>query len=308
MRVLFLGNHTVGTETLDALRRWATVVAVVAHPPDPEDGVAYASVRQAACEASLPVLQATGKDPALPEFVAAHRPELLWITDYRYLLPKALIDLARLGAVNLHPSLLPRYRGRASINWAILQGETELGLSAHFVDAGMDTGDIIAQERYTLALDQDVGDALQLLYPLYRRLTATVMGFFHAGHVPRRPQDHSLATAFPRRRPEDGRIDWRAPVRDVFNLVRAVARPYPGAFGSVSGRPVMVWKASPATEELFDAVVPGTVLPDDGQGPRVRCADGALRLLDLDDTALGGDGLRPGLRFDIPSDNDTEVA
>lgn len=299
MRIVFLGNHTVGVTVLDTLRPLADVTAVVAHPPDPEDGTVYQSVHDAATAAGIPVLRGRGGDEAVRRFVADARPDLLWITDYRYLIPAEMIALAPRGAVNLHPSLLPRYRGRAPINWAILHGETELGLTAHFVDDGMDTGDVIAQRRYTLGADQDVGDALALLYPLYRDITEEVLGHFRSGRVPRTPQDHALATAFPRRTPEDGGIDWRWPRRRVLDLVRAVARPYPGAISSVGGIAVKIWKASPEAGPHPGACPPGSLLPDDGKGPRVCCGDGPLRLLDVDPSRLPGAALPPGTVFDI---------
>jgi methionyl-tRNA formyltransferase len=171
MRVLFLGNHTVGVRVLEAISEVAEVAGVVAHPSDPEDGVRYESVYQFAVGRNWPVIRGRAHEATTHAFIEQARPDLLWITDYRYLLGKSTLDVAPLGAVNLHPSLLPKYRGRASINWALLHGETRLGLTAHFVDDGMDTGDLIAQMEYTITEDQDVGDCLRILYPLYGRLT-----------------------------------------------------------------------------------------------------------------------------------------
>src|SRR5262245_39304488 len=133
MRVLFLGNHTVGTKTLAAIAETETVVGVVAHPEDPEDGVRYESVYGLALSRGWKVLRGGGKDTKVDEFIRQAKPDLLWITDFRYLLPAPLLNIAPLGVVNLHPSLLPKYRGRAPINWAILKGETTLGLTAHYV-------------------------------------------------------------------------------------------------------------------------------------------------------------------------------
>ena len=298
MRVVFFGNNVMGVIVLEELSALAEVAGVVAHPPDPEEGVVYPSVFDAARQASIAALRCRGKDPALREFVAACAPDLIWITDYRYLLPESVFGLAPLGAVNLHPSLLPRYRGRAPVNWAILHGEEHLGLTAHFVDAGMDTGDIIAQEQYRLEPDQDVGAALDMLYPLYRRITRKVMGCFAAGEAPRRRQNHALATDFPRRRPEDGVIDWTRSARDIHNLVRAVARPYPGAYGYLARRRFTIWKASLDAGEAGPGVLPGSVLVDDGLGVRVMCADAPLRLLEFDCASLDGAPLRPGCVLD----------
>ena len=280
MRVAFLGNHTVGVRTLETISETDEIVAVVAHPPDQEDGARNESVHDLAVRRGWPVLRVRGRDEKLAAFLETARPDLLFVADYRYLLPPEVLALAPLGAVNLHPSLLPRYRGRAPINWAILHGETTLGLTAHFVDEGMDTGDVIVQASYELRPDQDVGDALEALYPLYRRLTREVLGHFRAGSVPRTPQDHARATAFGARRPEDGRIDWTRPAEQVVNLVRAVGHPYPGAFTFGDGERLTVWRARPAGAGRDGE--PGTVVALGAGGPVVRCGSGLVELCDVE--------------------------
>lgn len=279
MKVLFLGNHTVGVRAMRVIHRRADLVGVVAHPDDPEDGVCYESVFAEAQRLGVSVVRASGKSPELESFVRSAAPDLIWITDYRYLLPAGLLTLATRGTVNLHPSLLPKYRGRAPINWAILHGETQLGLTAHFVDAGMDTGDIIAQRTFALSQAQDVGDALATLYPLYEELTAEGLAAFQGGSVPRRVQDSTHATAFPRRTPADGLIDWTRPARDVWNLIRAVAHPYPGAFAPWSEGAVRVWRAARVEAFAVGALpVAGEVLAvsADGRALTVACGDAAL--------------------------------
>ena len=281
MRVVFLGNHTIGVRVLQVMRQEAEVVGVVAHPPDPEDGVRYESVFDFARQCGWNTIRGKGKDPQTLDFVSAARPDLLWITDYRYLIPQEIIVVAPLGAVNLHPSLLPVYRGRASVNWAILNGETTLGLTAHFVDAGMDSGDIIEQVSYELGEDQDVGDALNILYPLYASMTKRILAEFQSGKVPRVPQDQSRATVFPRRRPEDGVIDWKRPARAILNLVRAVAAPYPGAFTTMDGKKLTVWKAR-IVSETGSGSAPGCIVEVDQSVLLVQCGQGILALLDVE--------------------------
>jgi len=278
-RIVFLGNHTVGVRTLRVLRRDADLVGVVAHPDDPEDGVRYESVYTEARRLDVPVLRGSGRSAAVTEFVRACAPDLIWVTDYRYLLPAVLVDLAPLGAINLHPSLLPRYRGRASINWAILRGETELGLSAHVIDEGMDTGDVVAQRPYRIEQHEDVGDALEKLYPLYEAITAEVIAAVSCGTLPRRPQDVTQASAFPRRTPDDGLIDWNSSARAVWNLIRAVAAPYPGAFSWVGTRRLTIWRAGGV--ESFNRNLrptPGEILAvtPDGKTFTIACCDAAL--------------------------------
>lgn len=285
LKVVFFGNHTVGVRTLEVLARDARLVGVVAHPPDPEDGVRYESVGDFTRTLGVPLCRGTGRSAEVARFIADLAPDLMWITDYRYLLPTELVRSSRLGAVNLHPSLLPRYRGRASINWAILRGETELGLSAHWVDSGMDTGNIIAQRRYSLSQHEDVGDALEKLYPLYASLTSEVLALLAHGKPAGVPQDHAAATEFLRRRPEDGAIDWQRPARDVWNLIRAVAAPYPGAFAAVAGAQMRIWRAADIRSfPSGTAPRPGELLAvsDDARSLTIACADAALEICRYD--------------------------
>ena len=288
---------------MHVLARDASLVGVVAHPPDPEDGVRYESVGVEAGRLRVPLIRSVGRSAEVAHFIAGCTPDLLWIADYRYLIPPELVRLARLGAVNLHPSLLPRYRGRASINWAILCGETELGLSAHWVDEGMDTGNILAQRRYTLNQYEDVGDALRKLYPLYETITEEVLAQLAVGAMSGIPQDHAAANEFPRRRPEDGAIDWNRPAHEVWNLVRAVAAPYQGASCCVAGAHLRVWKVAEVRAfALGTSPLPGELLQrtPDGLGLIVACADAAVVVsryeveagqlkLSLGDTACSAD-------------------
>lgn len=281
MRVVFFGNHTLGVRALQAILESDQVVGVVAHPADPEDGVRYESVYQFARQQKLNVVRSTGGDETLPGWVAECRPDLLWVTDYRYLLSPEILDLSPGGAINLHPSLLPLYRGRAALNWAILNGEREVGLTAHVIDEGLDSGDIVAQVRVPLGPEQDIGDALRMLYPVYAQITREVLAWFRSGCVPRRRQDHRLATIYPRRRPEDGRINWSLPAERIVNLVRAVARPYPGAFADISERRLTIWRAAELRNGSSNAA-PGTIVTDDPTRIVVQTGSGLLESRDFE--------------------------
>jgi methionyl-tRNA formyltransferase len=287
MRVVFLGNHTVGVKTLQAISETEEVAGVVAHPPDEEDGVKYGSVYEFASRRGWPVIRARGKDPAAASFIKMAQPDLLWITDYRFLIPLSLIALAPKGVINLHPSLLPKYRGRAPVNWAILNGEKELGISAHFVDEGMDTGPIIEQYRFELREDQDVSDALEILYPLYQTITRQVLGCFHSNSISTHPQDHRLASVFPARKPEEGFIDWRKPASRIRDLIRAVTHPYPGAFTYWKKRKILIWKA--CLDSVPNKGSPGQIV---SAGPEsqlnVACGEGTLRILEYNPAILNG--------------------
>jgi len=282
VRVAFLGNHTVGVTALKTIAQTDEVVGVIAHPFDPEDGVRYKSVFDFAITRGWPVIRAKGGDSSMADFLQDVAPDLIWVTDYRYLLSSSVLATAKLGAINLHPSLLPAYRGRAPINWAILEGETRLGLTAHFIDAGMDSGDIIAQIPYVIAKSEYVGDALDKLYPIYEVMTREVLHAFRTDRINRTSQDERKAFSRPARRPIDGLINWSHSSAQVRNLVRAVSYPYPGAFTYLERNKITVWRAELALHQKQEST-PGEVIGLDGAGnPIVRCADAAIVLTEFE--------------------------
>ena len=262
MKIIFLGNHSVGVESLTALLsiNKVKVVGVVAHPPDPEDGVVYASVYKFAITKNLNVIRGRAKDKKTYDFIKNAKPDLIWVTDYRYLISMKIISEAVFGAVNLHPSLLPKYRGRASLNWAILNGEKEIGLTAHFIDKNLDSGDIINQKKFFLNENEDVGDALKKLMPYYSSITKDVINKFQNNTVTSVPQDHSLATIYPSRKPEDGVINWFNSAEQIFNFVRALSYPYPGAFSDIKKSRIYIWKAELIKDNNESKIAPGTIL------------------------------------------------
>ena len=279
MRVIFFGNHDVGVAALGALSQFVDVVGVVAHPLDPEDGIRYSSLYDFSKEIGLEVLRGAGKDPHVSEFVRRLSPDLIWVTDYRYLIPTEFSSICKFGAVNLHPSLLPNYRGRAAVNWAILNGETEIGLTAHFIDSGVDTGDIISQRSFFLDDSADVGDALTTLLPLYYEITKEVIFYFAAGNVPRKKQPKTRSYIYPARKAEDGKINWSRSAREILNLVRAVASPYPGAFCEIGPDKLFVWKANLIEINNFPTQQPGIVISySNCDLPIIQCGKGFLEI------------------------------
>ncbi len=275
MKIVFLGNHTVGVESLSViLNSNVDVAGVVAHPLDHNDGVVYKSVYDYAIEKNIPALRGKATDSKTLEFINQKSPDLIWVVDYKYLLPNAVLNAARLGAINLHPSLLPEYRGRAPVNWAIINGETELGLTAHFIDDGVDSGDILVQKKYMLANTEDINDALEKLYPLYRNITSEIFGLLKKDKIIRIKQCITDSTLYPARKPEDGLIDWNMPAKSILNLIRAVAKPYPGAFSYYYDTKIIIWKASVITEKINSPV--GTIIYFKKDKPVISCVNSSL--------------------------------
>lgn len=229
MKVLFFGNHDVGCTVLETLIEVSEIVGVVAHPYDKEDGIRYRFLYSFARKNRVPVIRGKPSDRAVSDFVSKIKFNVIWVTDYRYLLPLDIIHMSDY-AINLHPSLLPKYRGRAPLNWALMNGEKEVGLTSHFIAQGTDDGDIIYQFSIPVMPNEDIGHVLTKLYPIYRKMTIKVIQALKLDQVPRNRQVEKDATQFPARKPEDGKIDWSKNDFEIVNLIRAVASPYPGAF------------------------------------------------------------------------------
>lgn len=243
--MVFFGYHTFGARCLERLLATGdTIAAVVTHADDPRETIWFESVSDTARGHGLPVYTPTSPNTA--EFVGlirSLRPDLFVSVWYRRLLSPELLAIPGLGAVNLHGSLLPRYRGRSALNWVLVNGEERTGVTLHYMVAAADAGDIIAQEA--MAIDPE--DTALTLYDRLVKVGTELLDrsypAIRAGTAPRHPQDPALATLFGRRRPEDGRVSWRRPAPELYNLIRAVTHPFPGAFATFGGRRLFVWGA-----------------------------------------------------------------
>jgi methionyl-tRNA formyltransferase len=236
-RAVVFAYHNVGVRGLEVLRaRGIEVPLVVTHADSPGENIWFGSVAAAAAESGIATI--APDDPNAPEVVAriaALKPDFLFSFYYRKMLGAALLAMPARGALNLHGSLLPNYRGRAPVNWAVLHGERETGATLHYMMEKADVGDIVAQMAVPILPDdtaREVFDKVTLAAEimLHETLPALV-----AGTAPRRPQDLSKGGYFGGRGPADGIIDWNRDAGAIHNLVRAVAPPYPGAFTAVGG-------------------------------------------------------------------------
>lgn len=229
-KAVVFGYHDVGVRCLGALLdARVDVPLVVTHRDDPQERIWFASVAELARSKGIDTLLDPDPGAMLPR-LRAIAPDFLFSFYYRRMLPPEVLATARRGAYNMHGSLLPKYRGRAPVNWAVLNGETETGATLHEMVAKPDAGRIVDQERVPIGPDD-------LAVAVFRRVTdaaETVMrrsiGPLVAGSAKLRPNDLTKGSYFGGRRPEDGRVDWTKSAREIHNLVRAVAPPYPGAF------------------------------------------------------------------------------
>ncbi len=267
--VLF-AYHEMGYVCMEALLKMgAPIAALFTHRDDSHEEIWWRSCAELAAQHGVPVHTDDGADSASATGIGALKPAVIYSFYYRHLIPESVLAVAPLGAFNLHGSLLPAYRGRAPVNWMLVNGEREAGVTLHQMVARADAGDIVGQRA--VAID-DSDTALTLyrkLVPLGVELITEMHPKIVAGTAPRRKMDIAKGSYFGRRKPDDGRIDWRWPARRIFNLVRAVTHPYPGAFCFVGGRKLMVWEAKIGAEN-------GTL----GEPGRVvrETADGALEI------------------------------
>ena len=291
--IVVFAYSDIGYECLDLLiARGEDVRAVFTHEDDPGETRWFRSVADLARRHGLPVrFDEPQKDGDAARLIAALRPDLIFSFYYRRMIPTAVLAAAKRGAFNLHGSLLPRYRGKAPVNWAVLHGERETGVTLHHMVARADAGDIVDQEAVPIGPEDTAYDVMRRLVPAARGVVDRQLAALKAGTAPRRPQDEGQATKFGGRRPEDGRIEWAQAARRIVDLVRAVAKPYPGAFTALGGRRLTVWTARAAAGGQPGR--PGEVLT---AAPLVVAAgEGAVELVETDwADGRGTPHLQPG--------------
>jgi methionyl-tRNA formyltransferase len=259
MRVLFYGTPEFALPTLEKLLARHEVVAAVTKPDRPVgrgQRVTPPPVKRRATKAGVPVLQpARLRDPGWPERLAEYRADVAVVVAFGQILPRAVLDVAARGSVNVHASLLPRYRGAAPVAWAILRGEVETGITTFRMDEGMDTGGILLRERTPIGAEETAGELAERL----ARLGADVLDrtLQQLESLTPEPQDHAAATLAPRLRKEDGWIRLEDSARDLVHRIRA-CNPWPGATLRVPTGRLLIWRAEATTAT---AAPPGLLVP-----------------------------------------------
>lgn len=289
MHLIFCGTPEFAVPSLERLIAEKFAIDLVVTNLDEPSGRGYElkppPVKQAALRAGLPVYQpAKLKDPATVEFLSPLRPDAIVVVAYGHILPQWMIDLPRLGCINVHASLLPKYRGAAPIQWSLIRGETVTGVTTMRIDVGLDTGDIFLKREVAIH-DEDTAETLGARLSLAGAdLQIETLRGLERGDLSAQPQDHAQATLAPILKKEDGRIDWRLPALDIWNRVRGL-RPWPGAFTAFRGKTLHIWTAArPAAGETA-ALEPGTLAAERG---RLRIACGQGTLLEVTELQLEG--------------------
>jgi len=315
MKSIVLGYHNIGCVGIEALlRNGFEIAAVFTHRDDPQENLWFDSVAELAASHNIPVFAPDDiNHPLWVKKIKELAPDVIFSFYYRDMVRKPILEIPPAGCLNLHGSLLPKYRGRCPINWVLVNGEKETGVTLHYMTPKPDDGDIVGQRRIEIT-DSDTARSLhqkaaQAASPLLDEILPQVK----TGTALRQPQDHSQATYYGGRRPEDGQIDWTVPARQVRNLVRAVTRPYPGAFSHVASHKCIFWAVT-EIDIREQQQAPGTVVSTD---PLViTCGTGAVQVdFGQSDKGVYVNGvqlahelnLAEGMRFGQSSDSRIEV-
>jgi methionyl-tRNA formyltransferase len=253
--------HNVGVRCLKVLLAGGVDVAlVVTHQDSATENIWFESVISLCEAAGIPYVTPDGAtSPELLAQVAAARPDLMFSFYYRHMLPAALLDIA--PAYNMHGSLLPEYRGRAPVNWAVLHGAPETGATLHEMTVKPDAGAIVHQTAVPILPDDTAFEVFGKVTVAAEQTLWRILPCLLAGTAPRTLNDLSKGAYFGGRKPEDGRIDWSQPAQQVYNLHRAVAPPYPGAFTDVNGQRYVIERARLSTR-TFSSLPPGLAVVD----------------------------------------------
>lgn len=254
MKLIFLGTPEFAVPTLEGLVAAGHEVAAVFTQPDRAKGrgkqLAFPPVKAAALRLGLAVHQPERiRRPEVLPLLASLAPRAMVVVGYGQIIPQSIIDIPPLGILNVHASLLPRYRGAAPIQWAVARGETVTGVTTMRIDAGLDTGDILLAAETAIGPEETAPELAARLARMGAALLLESLSGLEAGTLVPRPQDHSQATFAPILKKEDGLIDWNLPAAAVHNRVRGL-QPWPGAFTHFRGRQLHVWRSRPAPEAL----------------------------------------------------------
>ncbi|MFS2114954.1 formyltransferase [Herbaspirillum frisingense] len=279
MNAVVFAYHDVGVRCLKVLlARGVQVSLVVTHEDNAAENIWFGSVAGVCREHGITCITPTDpKSPQLLAQVQAAQPDFIFSFYYRHMLPAEVLAAARRGAYNMHGSLLPKYRGRVPINWAVLHGETETGATLHEMTVKPDAGSIVAQTAVPILPDDTAHEVFGKVVVAAEMTLWTALPAMLAGRTPQLPNDLSKGSYFSGRKPEDGRIDWRRTAREVHNLVRAVAPPYPGAFEEIAGDKITVTRTRLVPPSAHPALQRAHGMQDkffEGGKLYARCGDG----------------------------------
>jgi len=276
-----MGTPQFACPTLQMLLdRGENIVAVVTQPDRPKgrgQQLQAPPVKELAARHGIPVIQPLKvRVPEAVEEMRSYAPDLIIVVAFGQILPKTLLDIPPLGCINVHASLLPRYRGAAPLNWCIINGETETGVTTMLMDVGLDTGDMLVKRSLPILPDEDAGSLHDRLATLGAETMAATLDLLTAGRLSPEKQDDSLSCYAPMLKKELGEINWHRTPAEIKNLVRGIT-PWPGAYTRLDGKLLKLFTAHTASGEG----TPGTVLCADSNGLEIACTGGSIVFTDL---------------------------
>jgi methionyl-tRNA formyltransferase len=280
LRTVFMGTPGFAVPSLAVLAESVDVTLVLCNPDRPAGrgrSMSSPPVKDEALRRGIPVFQPEkARHPDAVARIAAEAPDLIVVVAYGHILPESVLDIPRLGCINVHASLLPKYRGAAPINWAVARGETVTGITVMRMDVGMDTGPMLHVREMPIG-DEDTAETMfSKLSTLGAEALREALSKLREGTLLETPQDAALATYAPMLKKEHGRIDWSRPAWEVRNLVRGMT-PWPSAFALHSGKTLKVLSSAVARESGA-AGEPGELVSLGRDGIAVACGEGVLRL------------------------------
>jgi methionyl-tRNA formyltransferase len=245
-KIVVCAYHNVGYRCLEELlSQGAEVSLVFTHEDSPTEQIWFKSVRELADRHGIPCITGDINEPANTARVRDIAPGFLLSFYYRNMIGKGVLDIPGRGALNLHGSLLPKYRGRVPVNWVVINGETETGATLHYMVEKPDAGDIVDREKVDILFTDTALDVFNKVTEAAVTVLRRSWPLLLAGSAPRIPMDLSSGSYFGGRKPGDGLIDWTMPAVRIYNLIRGVTHPYPGAFTHLAGKKVVIWSSWP---------------------------------------------------------------
>jgi len=282
-KILFMGTPEFAVPSLEILiQNGYPVIGVVTQPDKPKGRgrqMAPSPVKITALENGLSVIQPERvREASFLELFRQMAPDAVVVAAFGQILPKEILENPPLGCVNVHPSLLPRFRGAAPMNWTLIRGEEKTGVTIMFMNEGVDTGDLLLQEETPVETDETYDHLHDRLAKTGAVLLLKALGDIEAGTAVRRPQDDALATFAPRLKKEDGLIDWQGKARDIARLIRGLSST-PGAYSSLDGKMLKIFMATAEAAAVREPA--GTVGPVSEKGLRIAASDGYVHIRDI---------------------------
>jgi len=286
-RIVFMGTPQFSVPGLRALHQNGYEVAMVVTQPDRPQGrgrrVTPSPVKQAARDLGYPVIQPSSiKTPEFADQIKSLNPDFQVVIAYGKILPENVLALPRIGTINIHASLLPKLRGAAPIQWAVINGETQTGVCSMLMDKGMDTGDVLLTAKEAIEPDDTAGTLHDRLAVAGARVLIDTLKAYADNTIQPMPQDHDLATYAPMLTKDDGRIDWNKSAKTLENFIRGVT-PWPGAFTFWGDKRLKIFSSTPVAADIPEP--PGTVLAGFPDELRVATGEGALSIREIQGAA-----------------------